>query len=547
MILAFKFNYISQNGFLENFLITICKEFDVVYKIGKLNNIITLKVEADEEVLTQFSTYIGERLPLSIFFKSTAVNVVENMDVEKFDIQECTLNLPFTPKVLAQSNPLMNNEVGNPIFDAKGIILNGVTYTEDYDKLYEKIATIIQESKSLHVNSTSGSYELGKVDENFKDNVKKDFIVIPTDLSVLEKMVVIRENEIKAIASLEKPVISLRVNSIYESKNILPSNRVKIKIVDEMLLVKVCEKLHKNGIDFIYRTNCESTGFDNKVEIDGKFSLIAQVEITVLENDEILILEGDGYSSPLLKSNLKKFDIPAHAQFASVMQEHNLFDEKVSCFYISKSHDDMIMHISEKTGLLELIKFPIIYSFNEIFEEIKKSSSGAKLIESYKKNFPEIYEKALHVKISQNSPKNLYSIWGITAVILGMSDNIQDGAQILINHAEDFGGQKGPRIDYLLKDKKALQSDFDMLRLIRSAMSFKLADTDDIILSFGILEALGYFLSDTADSCRENLTSQRMLLCGSMFGIKTLTELTCRNIAPNSKICLNRELPIDIK
>ncbi len=76
-------------------------------------------------------------------------------------------------------------------------------------------------------------------------------------------------------------------------------------------------------------------------------------------------------------------------------------------------------------------------------------------------------------------------------------------------------------------------------------MSFKLAGTDDITLSFGMMEALAYFLSDTADSFKENLSSEKTLLCGSMLGVRKFAEITCKNIAASSKICLNKELPID--
>lgn len=76
-------------------------------------------------------------------------------------------------------------------------------------------------------------------------------------------------------------------------------------------------------------------------------------------------------------------------------------------------------------------------------------------------------------------------------------------------------------------------------------MSFKLAGTDNPTLSFGFLESLAYFLSDSADNYRENMTSSRMLLGGSMFGIKRLSELACRNIQANSFVAFNRELPID--
>ena len=69
MILAFEFNYISKNALLENILESTCKDFGIDYKIGKVDNVINLYVEGDEQVLTSFSDFISKRLPLSIFFK----------------------------------------------------------------------------------------------------------------------------------------------------------------------------------------------------------------------------------------------------------------------------------------------------------------------------------------------------------------------------------------------------------------------------------------------------------------------------------------------
>jgi len=552
MILAFEFNYVSKNALLENMLESICKDFGISCEIGKNENIINLYIEGDEEKLTNFSDFIGKRLPLSIFFKSTAVNVVEQKGDILNEIPVCSLCVPYTPKTLlvSKNQPLANNEIGKATFDAKGILLkkdgntiiNAIESTS-YETLYSEIAKIITNGEEVHINSASGSYVIGKIDTGF--DIKDEFTVVPTDFSSVEKMVVIRENEIKALASLEKPTIKFRVNILYGAKNILPSARVKLKLTDELLLQNICEKLYSNGVEFIYRKIADSTTCKYNVEIDGTFTQIPQVEVCVIENGEILILSGNGYSAPEVKENLKKFKQTAHAQFASIVQEHNLFDDRVSCFYMSKTNDDILMHLSEKTGMLDLVKFPVVHDMKEIYETIEASKIGAKLVKNYKEQYPEIYKNAINCKIPDDAPNNIYTIWGIAAVVLGISDNIKDGSEKVIENAEDFGGKKGPRVDYLLVDKKAIKSDFNIMRLIRSAMSFKLAGTDDVTLSFGMMEALAYFLSDTSDSCKENLSSEKTLLCGSMFGVKKFAEITCKNIIVSSKVCLNRELPID--
>jgi hypothetical protein len=558
MILAFEFNYISKNALLENILESTCKDFGIDYKIGKVDNVINLYVEGDEQVLTSFSDFISKRLPLSIFFKSTAVNVVEKSIDSSYEIAQCKLCLPYTPKSLLLSkdenstsflSPLINNEIGIATFTAKGVFLIkdgntiiNATETKSFETLYNEVAKVIKNGEEVHINSASGSYSIGKIDVGFD---KEDFIVIPTDLSCVEKMIVIRENEIKALASLEKPTIKFRVNMLYSSKDILPTQRVKLKLTDELLLQKICEKLHSDGIDFLYRVDTKDVTSKYSIEIDGSFVSLPQIEVCVLENGEILIVSGDGYSASSVKENLQKFKASHHAQFASILQEHNLFEEKVSCFYVSKTHDDMIMHLSENTGMLDLISFPVPSTINDIFSDIKSSPGGDRLLENYKKQFPEAYESAQNYKMKNNTPNNIYTIWGIAAVVLGISKTIEEGSEKIISLAEDFGGKKGPRIDYLLLDTEAIKSDFNLTKLIRSSISFKLAGTDDITLSFGIMEALAYFLSDTADSCKENLSSEKMLLCGSMFGVRKFAEIACKNMQASSQICLNRELPID--
>ena len=130
-------------------------------------------------------------------------------------------------------------------------------------------------------------------------------------------------------------------------------------------------------------------------------------------------------------------------------------------------------------------------------------------------------------------------------MVLGISDDFERAASKLIENAEDFGGQKGPRIDYYLEKEDALSSDLNYVRLVRSGISYKLAGTDNVTLSFGCMESLSYFLSDMADSHKENLTAGKIAFCGSLFGYKRFTEMLAKNLKPNHSICFNKELPID--
>ncbi|MDD3462877.1 MAG: hypothetical protein PHW07_04465 [Sulfurospirillaceae bacterium] len=562
MILKFEFNYISNNNVLENLLEFTCKDFGIRYAIKKENSIVALYVQDDKNsTLEAFADFLSQRVPLSIFFKALSVTVEDIFPKETDVLPECTLSLPFTPCVLTRikdensedyQNPFAKNEIGAIDCDSKILVLFKdnedilvANTSGEYSLICDKIAQLLLQGEMVKINTATGIYTFGTI-EHIKSRALDSFEVVATDLSVVEKMVVIKDNEIKALASFERPIIRLRVNTLYASKDILPCAKVRLGLADDALTYLICQKAFEKGVHFLYKTAqvvstcsyCLETGIKSHRE---------PVEVCVLENGEMLIVKGSHYASSALKGNLAKFENSCHAQFASVMQEHHLFDVKAGCFYMSKKGDDKLMFHSKERGMLDFVSFPTPSSFLEIFETISNSSeSGKKLIENYRANFPHIYDVAIGTKIPENAPKSIYTLWKIVSIVMGFSENFDEASEVLISNAEMFGGKKGPRMDYYLQDKEALKSDFDAIKLVKSGMSFKLAGTDDITLSYGYMESLCYFLSDTADAYKENIGSQKIALCGSLFGVKRLCEATCKNIMPNHTICFNKELPIDI-
>ncbi len=553
MILAFEFYYVSQNGVLEKLLKESALDFGISHKIIKENSLVTLYTQADEERLGAFADYLSTALPLSIFFKSSSVYVVEAMPSQEETFPSCTHDVVFTPKILA-----LHDSIESPLYQCPfrekstqkvGLFkgnenITSANETQEYAKFYALIADLIKEGKTITVEKSNCHYTIGQIELLSSLPSLEGIDIVATDLSVIERMVVIKENEIKALASLERPAIRLKVNAFFAQKGILPTSRVTMRLSDDFFLYHLSKILFEQGILFLFKTSKPLCDTEYKMTLPE--TAIAPLQISVFENGEIVILEGSDYASEQLKQGLDKFEEPAHGAFVSIMQEHHFFETTSSCFYLSRTHSDRIMHYSKEHGMLNFVEFPLPLSFEELFAEIKRSSPSAlRLVENFEAQFPEIYAKALACVIPPHLPQSIYSLWKIVAIILGLSDNFDHAAEQLIENAEDFGGQKGPRMDYYLQKQDALSSDFDYVRLMRSAMSYKLAGTDDTTLSFGLMESLAYFLSDTADAHKENLLTEKIALAGSLFGYKRLSELVIKNIKPNHTICFNKELPID--
>lgn len=553
MILAFEFYYVSQNGVLEKLLKESALDFGISHKIIKENSLVTLYTQADEERLGAFADYLSTALPLSIFFKSSSVYVAESMPSQDETLPSCSHDVVFTPKILA-----LHDSIESPLYQCpfreksaqKISLFKGneniasANEAKEYAKFYALIAELIKDGKTITVEKSNCHYTIGQIELLNSSPSLEGIDIIATDLSVIERMVVIKENEIKALASLERPAIRLKVNAFFAQKGILTTSRVTMRLSDDFFLYHLSKILFEQGIFFLFQTS--KPLFDTEYKMTLPETAIAPLQISVFENGEIVILEGSDYASEQLKQGLDKFEEPAHGAFVSIMQEHHFFETTSSCFYLSRTHSDRIMHYSKEHGMLNFVEFPLPLSFEELFAEIKRSSPSAlRLVENFEAQFPEIYAKALACVIPSHLPQSIYSLWKIVAIILGLSDNFDHAAEQLIENAEDFGGQKGPRMDYYLQKQDALSSDFDYVRLMRSAMSYKLAGTDDTTLSFGLMESLAYFLSDTADAHKENLLTEKIALAGSLFGYKRLSELVIKNIKPNHTICFNKELPID--
>jgi len=553
MILAFEFNYVSNNGVLENLLKEIASDSGISHKIIRKESIVTLFVEADETSLGAFADTLSASLPLSIFFKSSSVEVFDHMPEVQEVLPAMAYNVEFTPKCLATvdapDSSLYLSPFSHTPKNATVTLLEGdhellsVNNAKGYDALYEKVAECIAMGSNVAIQTKNGHFIFGKIENSA---MCKEFEVLATDLSVVERMVVCRENEIKALASLERPAIRFKVNSIFAEKKILQQARVSLRLADDLFLYHLSKYLFQKGVQFLFKALPTHSQASYCVNYHVELTPLEPLLISVLENGAILIIRGKDYASKALHESLKKFDEPSHAAFASIMQEHQLFDAVSSCFYLSTLHNDRIMHYSKEHGMLNLIEISLPSSFEELFAEIERSSPSAeRLIANYKEQFPEIYAKAIATIIPSDMPKSIYSLWKIVAMVLGLCDDFERAAEQLLENAEDFGGQKGPRIDYFLQKEDALSSDIDYVRLIRSGISYKMAGTDNTTLSFGYIESLSYFISDLCDTHKENLMTTKIALCGSLFGYKRFSEMLAKNLKPNHTICFNKELPID--
>jgi hypothetical protein len=552
MILAFEFRTRATHGVLENILAHIVKSAGFNLDLRQNNGVLSLFVEGQEDELLSFSDKLSSSLPLSIFIQSFNVKVVNQPSGKPIEVLPCKLFLPFTPNMVAKAldekgaffyNPFIPSEVGLDL-ESDGILTftckdEEITSKDaDFKSIFEKAAALVHSGQSLQVTSATGSWTLRTMSD--LETSLEDAIIMPTDLSVVEKMVVVKEEQIQALASLEKPVLRLNINAVFASKEIIKEKFVNMRMADDLLLMLLMRELFALGVEFVITQKDEQA--PSKLTYNSQ-RVRPLLYVSVLENGQAVPIKSDMYIDQNLQEKLEAFDSQSAKQSLSVLLENSLLNKSVACVYLSDKHKDEIMLYSEDKGFVGLIDFDFADSGQEIMDEISKSTTGKRLIENFSSKYPQNYKAFCALDLS-GYPKNLYTILGAAGVLFNFALSVEEGVKNLLDNATLFGGLKGPRIDYLLQGD-SLHSKVDALRLFRSGMSFLLADLDPLTLSYGYVDSLGYFISDVLDRIQDEFKTTHVALCGALFGNGRLAQTVARHAKITHTVCFNIQYPVD--
>ena len=552
MILAFEFSTRATHGVLENALSYIVKNAGFELNLRRHEGVLVLFVEADEEKLLQFSNTLSKMLPLSVFVQSFNVKVVEAPYGTLVEVPSCEIFLPFTPQMLSlvldeksdtYYNPFVPCEIGLNL-DCDGILRftckdeNLSSEQTNYKELFEKAALHVNEGESLHVKSATGPWKIKAIKNSLVQ--VKDSYIMPTDLGVVEKMVVIKPHEVQALASLEKPSSRLSLNAVFESKGVIAEKFINMRMADDLMLLLLMRELFALGVEFVVMERAADA--DCKLTYEGGRER-ELLHVSVLENGQSIVAKGDTYIPRNMLTTLEPFETPSAKQSVSVLKENQLLDKNVACVYLSTNHNDELMVYSDANGLVDLMHFDFANSGQVIMDEICKSSTGEKLVANFSAKYPKEFKAFCELDLSA-FPKSLYTLLGAAGVLFGFSETIEEGAIALLDNATLYSGLKGPRIDFLPMGD-TLRTQVNALRIIRSGMSFSLADLDALTLSYGYVDSLGYFISDTLDRIQEEFKTTHVALCGSLFANRRLAETVARHAKVTHTVCFNNEFPVE--
>ncbi len=545
MILEFKLDYRSSALVYEKIFLREFEKHKLEGKILRDGFFLRLLVESEKvEDIEKFIDSFSNALPHSIFLYDTQAEVIEDMPKGELElVKNEKLPMPFCPKCLSEVMDKNHKNYYN-IFTECEVCGYGIEgEKKNYQEAFQQLADLIENGKIIEIDTFYGKYTAGKPSA-ICNNI--EFDIICYDLATVQKYTNAQKHEITSLGAIEKPLIkfkkSMKFVLDYEE---IEAEIIRFKLPDDFVWHLLMEELHKKGVDAIFITK-------ENISVDDRFSFVKsnnEIEpIEIVSSEKFIAIVKGEKSLPKFPVNAEKVN-PAAGGFFSVIKEHNLKDKNIAGVYLSREDMNNILVYGEKFGLIEHLSINFKFeSIKELFDQIEQSNeSGKKIVDNYKKKNKELFEKFITIKFDDKN-FNIYKLWGIVSIVLGYSQSSTpfEAAKALEDNAVEFMGEKGPRIDYKLHniDGKVY---LDPLMTVRTAMSFKLAGVDPLMLSFGVIESFVEFISNEIDELKQNMEITAVTASGSLLSNKQLFSKISKDLGINHNIYFNNQLPISGK
>jgi hypothetical protein len=507
--------------------------------------------------------------------------------------------LPFCPKchqeAIKTDNPFVKCEVcGYDVQKSEIVYKNFAKEIKGKTKeIFENLANAVKNGAIVKIKTFNGYKKIALANEkNFK-NFTSGFKLLFCDLQSLNEILPLRKSEILALGSFEKPFANMQVSKkLFQSYPVFGAmNHVDVKLSDDLLLELIMHYLKKEGVDFVLIAGVkDGEKFNLSLDFEGRVNVKMDLKVIVLDDGSILLSEGDktllpkvnpnfsplpvkAYSKDYVSINTDKFIITydkskklpevantfclkndkknaevyeaAHAAFYSVIAENALFDKVVSGIYLSKEYNDKIMIHSKRFGLVDYLGFDYDFCDNskDLLDVIKEESeTSKKLVSNYRAKFPGMDNSEFEFE----EMGDIYKLWGVIGIVLGFykGKSIKSSAKALCDFAYSFKGKKGPRIDYkLLREDDKVK--LDTLRVIKTAMSFRLAGLDAPTLCFGVMESFSEFVSNLMDEISCDYEIDGVCMSGSLFSMENFVNKFYTITSKNYTVYKNLEFTLD--
>lgn len=557
MVLKFDFFYSSDNDFFEYLLHFYAQDF--FYYLEKNEGQINFYLKGDESELTRFCETLND-FPSSVFLRhfdvsAADINEIQKSSFEPENYQKRDFLTRLNSKAFLEKSAFVFNEWGE--FSEDEISFKN---ENDFTKINPEnalnlinIALLsLEKNESLYLKNHLGIYEFSLLKESFEN----DFLM-PCDIKTISSAFVCNNEQLKLLASLEKPLLSLRMSSIFRQNHGLKIKENRLKLANNIFLFALTQALFKRGHNFLRFLKIKSFEPDFEVfECEKSLVILRGFDFINQKAKELIFSKGRAAGSKfennlqnsgasfenasIKNENLKNERVENESlnatnlnearNFARISYILSRFKKDVLILELSQNYEDILLINKE----LNLLQISLPSSADALYSEIRKDEVGAKLLQNFALNF-KLLEGEFRLK------NNFYSLFALVGRILNLDNDLQKAAQRLFELSDESKMPRGVKIDYRFKEPNDKGfKEFDYTRTLRSVMSFLLAGVDVNNIAYGAVESLAFFLRDVFDDLYQKKQAQSAVITGSLFAHKSLLKNTLKHI----KHCELSDVPL---
>ena len=588
MHIAFKFHYIHHNGLFTRLLNRIRERSKLLLSLHQEGTRYRIEASGDQSALEALAELITSLVPQSLFLRDYSIEEIS--DEPKYDFvssealpeKSTPFKIPNCPECQMRVIESLNPFEPCAVCGFSGAILSMEALTAftgieaDTDKnFFTQLADQFIDTGELTLPTYNGVRHFSLL-SSATNRDKGILICDPADIS---ENFLITQGELDTLIMVEKPTIRLKPKLKFRSEYELNEPFYPVFFADDKITLALSMVLKEKGIKAVL---CDqppalrvAAALDQRVIVTIGRDMLPLHYPLVLERPAFCEYRGvqafgdtrnlslgrplDSVKEPFIRYVAKgenssavnpiRFE-PAHAALRSIVIEHGLQEKSLCGIYLSKKNPSQICSFAPKIGYTPMAIFSgeMPSQPKEMLEAIAAmDESGMRLIDNYKKSFPDLYEMIEETVFDTDHDVSMITrLWAMAALFIGISKNTDPhkACETLESTAIEFGGKSGPRIDHKIISTKEGYL-FDPRPAIRSAISFKLAGVDEYLLSFGFIDSLADFIAEQAENADANIGIAGVMLSGSLFENRQLLMRTYNAISANYTIYRNERLSLD--
>ncbi|WP_104722032.1 protein hydE [Helicobacter mesocricetorum] len=496
----------------------------------------SLQVFGEESVVLEFTNYLSKVIPLSLqwgfkemkilgedevsneppleichpsfssYLSALELQVITDKNNENFcNLWGDFINFTQTPLSFFSSE-------GKKLIDSKALLEDSL----------EHLSQALKKKQRVFLKTIYGKRELVLLDEKNPAKIEGDYWFMPFCLNNAQIFFKTSQEELQALATLEKPLIKLKPKSIF--MEFFSQSFVSCVLPYEPLLVLLTKFLEEYSGLYLLPLK------EEKIEL-GLCYFIAQESsptfVSVGKNS--LILQHHFATTQDISHSVMK-------EFENIILRDKL--EKVNLLYLGRGQTRFMLYFNQS------FKEPLEFIFeSNIALRIEELKVFNKTTQSLLKNFTRenqdlISELETYPKESKIS-SNLLELIGMCGILLDFkvdSMDLMSLAYQVLECASNFVGQKGPRIDFKLERNDEGKVYLDTLKTLRSVMSFKLAGVEKELLCFGIVDSFAEFFANFSRDMEESYNTKGIIVCGEIFLNKQFLDQFIHYLPKNSEM-----------